>query len=65
MEPKNRQARKLIQPSSHNVNNITKTKCLEKLKVFYTNADSLLNKFDELNMRLSCDQYDIVCITEV
>ena len=65
METKNRQARKLVQSSSHYVNNITKTKCLDKLKVFYTNADSLFNKFDELNMPLSCDQYDIVCITEV
>ena len=38
---------------------------MKNSKFFYTNADSLLNKFDELNMRLSCDQFDIVCITEV
>ena len=36
-----------------------------KLKVFYTNADSLFNKFDELKARLSCEQYDVICITEV
>ena len=36
-----------------------------KLKVFYTNADSLLNKIDELKLRISSEDYDIVCVTEV
>lgn len=37
---------------------------LEKLKVLYTNADSLLNKMNELETLLSNNQYDIVAITE-
>ena len=36
-----------------------------KLKVFYTNADSLLNKIDELKLRISSEDYDIICITEI
>ena len=37
----------------------------KSLKCWYTNADSLSNKFNELKSRLSVDKSDIVAITEV
>ena len=37
----------------------------KSLKCWYTKADSLSNKFDELKSRLSIDKPDIVAITEV
>ena len=33
--------------------------------IFYTNADSLLNKRDELALLISTNKYDIVVVTEV
>ena len=35
------------------------------LKVFYTNADNLMNKLDELKVRTYDTNYDIIIITEV
>ena len=38
---------------------------IKSLKCWYTNADSLLNKLDELKCRIMGSYPDIVCITEV
>ena len=38
---------------------------INSLKCWYTNADSLLNKIDELKCRINSSQPDIVCVTEV
>ena len=37
----------------------------KSLKCWYTNADSLSNKFNELKSRLATDKPDIVAVTEV
>ena len=49
--------------SVNNVNNSDVT--LSKLQVFYTNADQLKNKLNELNTRLAKSLPDIIGITEV
>ena len=36
----------------------------KKIRIFYTNADSLLNKLTELNLIISSNDYQVVCITE-
>ena len=33
-------------------------------RIFYTNANGLINKMDELKLRLSVSNVDIICITE-
>lgn len=37
----------------------------EGLSVFYTNADNLLNKIDELKVRLQLKSFDVLVVTEV
>ena len=52
--------------SNHNSADLTDTvKTFKSLKCWYTNADSLSNKFDELKSRISISNPDIVIITEV
>ena len=41
------------------------SKFLKKLICWYTNADSLINKLDELRTRIKLYSPDIVCISEV
>ena len=38
---------------------------MESLKTFYTNADSLLNKLDELQVYIDQQNFDVVFITEL
>lgn len=35
------------------------------LSIYYTNADNLMNKIDELRIRSSAMNFDIVVVTEV
>ena len=37
----------------------------EKLRVLYTNADTLLNKKEELNLRISQENQDIIAMVEI
>lgn len=37
----------------------------EELSVFYTNADNLVNKLDELKVRIQLRSFDVLVITEV
>ena len=50
---------------SNSINPRVTVATYKSLKCWYTNADSLSNKFCELKSRLSIDKPDIVAITEV
>ena len=53
--------------SSYNNKNITNDfleKVVDGLKVLYTNADSVLNKIDEITVIAHSDDIDIVIMTE-
>ena len=39
--------------------------CKEGLQIFYTNADNLLNKLDDLKVRVQLNSFDIIVVTEV
>ena len=44
--------------------NVTRSAHCSALKVFYTNADCLLNKFDEFCLRVNDSMCDIIAVTE-
>ena len=50
--------------SMNNRNNITEV-TVEKVKCFYTNADQLRNKLDELQIQISLEEPDFIFVTKV